>query len=43
MINAHTAGTWFSSLRWMGLLVMILLGWHVVFQFYQKSTKVQGF
>jgi uncharacterized membrane protein len=43
MINNHTAGTWFSTLSWMGLLGMILLGWHVVFQLYQKSTKIQGF
>jgi uncharacterized membrane protein len=46
MINAHTAGTWFSSMfgaPWIGVLLMILLGWHLVFQFYQKSTKVPGF
>lgn len=43
MINAHTAGTWFSSIGWMSVLVMIALGWHVVFQLYRKSTQVQGF
>jgi uncharacterized membrane protein len=43
MINSHTAGTWFSTLGWIGLVVMIALGWHVVFQLYKKSTQIQGF
>ena len=43
MINQHTATTAFSSLQWWGLLVMILLGWHIVFQLYKKSAKIQGF
>jgi len=43
MINQHTAATQFSSWGWIGLLVMILLGWHIVFHFYRKSLQVQGF
>jgi uncharacterized membrane protein len=43
MIDHHTAGTWFSTLGWMGVLAMIALGWHVVFQMYRKSTQVPGF
>lgn len=44
MINAHT--TSFSvggSLAVLPLLVMILVGWHLVFQFYNKAGKIQGF
>jgi uncharacterized membrane protein len=43
MINEHTAKTAFSSLQWWGLVAMILLGWHIVFQLYKKSAKVPGF
>lgn len=43
MISQHTAATSFSSWGWVGLLIMILLGWHIVFQFYRKSLQVQGF
>jgi uncharacterized membrane protein len=43
MINQHTAGTSFSSWGYIGLFVIILLGWHIVFQLYAKSAKVQGF
>jgi uncharacterized membrane protein len=43
MINFHSAITEFSEWQWVGLLVMVLLGWHVVFQFYRKATQVQGF
>jgi uncharacterized membrane protein len=42
MIDAHT--TSFASMGgYIGLLVMILLGWHLVFQFYAKSQKIEGF
>jgi len=49
MINAHT--TKFSMIKVFGyeingqiwLLVFIALGWHLVFQLYKKSAKVQGF
>jgi uncharacterized membrane protein len=41
MINQHT--TAFAGWGWLFLLVMVLVGWHVVFQFYAKSTKIQGF
>lgn len=41
MINAHT--TSFASLGgWIGLLVIVLLGWHIVFQLYAKSLKLTG-
>jgi uncharacterized membrane protein len=43
MINSHTAATQFGSWGWLGLLIMILLGWHVVFHFYRISMKVEGF
>ena len=47
MINMHTTkfpcSTCSPIAQWLGLLGIILLGWHLVFQMYQKSTKVQGF
>jgi len=43
MINQHTAGTQFSSWGYVGLFVVILLGWHLVFQLYRKSLQVSGF
>jgi uncharacterized membrane protein len=43
MINEHTAKSQFSSFEWWGLILMILLGWHIVFHLYKKSAKVQGF
>jgi len=43
MINTHSAITAFADWQWVGLLLMILLGWHIVFQFYKKSLKIQGF
>ena len=49
MINEHT--THFAggnlgiteSTNWLVLMVMIALGWHIVFQLYKKSAKVEGF
>ena len=49
MIGQHT--TYFaggnlgipSDLYWVFLLVIIALGWHIVFQCYKKASKVQGF
>jgi hypothetical protein len=43
MIDAHSAATQFGSWEWVGLLAMILIGWHIVFQLYRKSLQVQGF
>ena len=49
MINQHTtalAGGNFgitSSTNWLVLMLIIALGWHIVFQLYKKSAKVQGF
>ena len=45
MIAAHTTG--YEGLlfqcKGMVLLVVIALGWHIVFQLYKKSGKIQGF
>jgi len=49
MIGQHT--TYFaggnlgipSDLYWVFWLVIIAIGWHIVFQCYKKSAKVQGF
>ncbi len=51
MINAHTAGAGYSMINLFGLkisgevilLLIIALGWHIVFQLYKKSGKVKGF
>ena len=43
MINSHSAATWYSTWGVVALLLMIALGWHIVFQFYSKATKVEGF
>ena len=45
MINEHTAvmsGKLFN-INGLVLLVIIALGWHIVFQFYKKGSKIQGF
>jgi uncharacterized membrane protein len=49
MIGQHT--TYFaggnlgmpSSLYWVVWLIIIIIGWHIVFQCYKKAGKVQGF
>jgi uncharacterized membrane protein len=49
MIGQHT--TFFaggnlgipSNLYWVAWLVIIIIGWHIVFQVYKKAGKVQGF
>jgi uncharacterized membrane protein len=49
MIGQHT--TYFaggnlgipSSLYWVFFLIIIIIGWHIVFQCYKKAGKVQGF
>jgi uncharacterized membrane protein len=49
MINSHT--TYFaggnlgipSNYAWMTFLVVTLLGWHIVWHLYRRSTKVKGF
>jgi uncharacterized membrane protein len=49
MINQHTtvfAGGNFGiteSTNWLVLMIMIALGWHIVFQIYKKSAKIKGF
>ena len=49
MINQHTtalAGGNFgitSSTNWLVLMLVVALGWHIVFQLYKKSAKVEGF
>ena len=49
MINQHTTtfagGNWgvTNSTVWIFLLVIIALGWHIVFQLYKKAAKVKGF
>ena len=45
MINQHTvvfSGKLFN-INGLVLLVVIALGWHIVFQLYKKSGKIQGF
>lgn len=49
MMNQHTVG--FAGgqygisdqMAWLVLLLAILIGWHIVFQFYKKAGKVKGF
>tara|TARA_Y100000758_G_C16067142_1_gene426603 strand:+ start:23 stop:802 length:780 start_codon:yes stop_codon:yes gene_type:complete len=49
MINQHTtalSGGNFgvtASTNWLVLMIVVALGWHIVFQLYKKSAKVQGF
>ena len=50
MINQHHAAGVLSggnfgvtdATNWVPLMVMVALGWHVVWQLYKKSAKVQG-
>jgi len=49
MINQHTtalAGGNFgitSSTNWLVLMLVVALGWHIVFQIYKKSGTIKGF
>jgi uncharacterized membrane protein len=45
MIESHTTTVFsaFSGFEWVGLIAMIFLGWHLVFQLYKKSATIQGF
>jgi len=49
MINAHTTSFAGNSmgirpdLAWAVLLIVILLGWHIIWQCYKKAAKVKGF
>jgi uncharacterized membrane protein len=43
MINEHTVGVSHYLEGYGLLMVMIAIGWHLVFQIYKKSAKVQGF
>jgi uncharacterized membrane protein len=45
MINEHTvafSGKLFN-IPGLVLLLIIVIGWHIVFQLYKKSAKVKGF
>jgi hypothetical protein len=49
MLNQHTV--YFSGgnlglsseTAWISMLVVILLGWHIIWQLYRKAGKVKGF
>ena len=49
MINQHTtvfAGGNYGiteSTNWLVLMVIVALGWHIVFQLYKKAAKIEGF
>ena len=45
MINAHTTVYGDKAFNYEGgvLLIVIALGWHIIFQCYKKSSKLQGF
>ncbi len=46
MIDMHTMGFlygWLGPRQEIGLLVMILVAWHIVFQLYKRSAAVKGF
>jgi uncharacterized membrane protein len=49
MINQHTtpfAGGQFGitdSTNWLVLMIMVALGWHIVWQIYKKSGTIKGF
>ena len=51
MINEHHAAGVLSggkfgvteSTNWLVLMLIVALGWHIVYQLYKKSAKVQGF
>jgi len=48
MINSHTTffagGNFYSDNgAWASFLVIIAIGWHIVWQFYKKAGKVKGF
>ena len=48
MISLHTLGflsnlPLFGSRPELGLLLMILVAWHVVFHLYRRSAQVKGF
>ncbi|MDP6340105.1 MAG: hypothetical protein QF842_07305 [Candidatus Marinimicrobia bacterium] len=31
-----------ASTNWLVLMIVVALGWYIVFQLYKKSAKVQG-
>ena len=45
MINQHTVvfSNIFGLPSGVELMIMVAIGWHVVFQLYKRSAKVQGF
>ncbi len=42
MVNQHTVVPW-ASWGWMGLVVMVAIGWWFGTMFYRQSAKVKGF
>lgn len=43
MLNQHTATVTLGAPQYVVLLVVILLGWHIVWQFYKKAGSIKGF
>ncbi|MFT4571881.1 MAG: putative membrane protein [Hyphomicrobiaceae bacterium] len=43
MLNQHTASVTLGAPQYVVLLVVILLGWHIVWQFYRKAGTIKGF
>ena len=39
MIDQHTAAAGFASFGFVGVLAMVAIGWHLVWQFYRISTQ----
>ena len=43
MMNQHTVTVSFGIPQQIFLLLVILLGWHIVFQLYARAGKIEGF
>ena len=47
MINEHSAGAGFSNIfglpKGVELMIIIAVGWHIIFQCYKKAAKIEGF
>lgn len=43
MLNQHTATVSLGAPQFIILFAVILLGWHIVWQFYRKAGSIQGF
>ena len=42
-MNQHTVTVSFGIPQQIFLLLVILLGWHIVFQLYARAGKIEGF